>query len=74
MLPMALSEPLGISLADVMMRYFDGSEESIRVRRIEEVLDRQRELEEGDEWLARESHKTNAMLEQIHRGQDDTSF
>jgi hypothetical protein len=74
MLPAALSEALGISLSDVMIRYFDGSDESERVRRIEEALDRRRELEEGDEWLARESHKTDAMLEQIHRGQDDISF
>jgi hypothetical protein len=27
MLPAALSEALGISLSDVMVRYFDGSEE-----------------------------------------------
>jgi hypothetical protein len=39
MLPAALSEALGISLADVMDRYFDGSEESERVHRIEEALD-----------------------------------
>jgi hypothetical protein len=52
MLPAALSEALGISLLDVMMRYFDGSEESERVRRIEEALDRRREYEEGGEWLA----------------------
>jgi hypothetical protein len=57
-----------------MDQYFDGSEESERVRRIEEVLDRRREFEEGEEWLARESHKTTVMLEQIHRGQDDVSF
>jgi hypothetical protein len=31
MLPAALSEALGISLSDVMVRYFDGSEESERV-------------------------------------------
>jgi hypothetical protein len=74
MLPTALSEALGISLSDVMVRYFDGSEESERVRRIEEALDRRREFEEGEEWLARESHKMEAMLEQIHRGQDDDSF
>jgi hypothetical protein len=49
MLPTALSEALGISLADVMSRYFDGSEESERVRRIEEALDRRREFEEGEE-------------------------
>jgi hypothetical protein len=63
MLPAALSEALGISLSDVMDRYFDGSEESERVRRIEEALERRREFEEGEEWLARESRKTHAMLE-----------
>jgi hypothetical protein len=74
MLPAALSEALGISLADVMDRYFDRSEESVRVRQIEEALDRRREFEEGEEWLAQESRKTNTMLEQIHQGQDDVSF
>jgi hypothetical protein len=74
MLPTALSEALGISLSDVMDRYFDGSEESERVRRIKEALERWRTFEEGEEWLARESRKTNAMLERIHRGQDDDSF
>jgi hypothetical protein len=74
MLPSALSEALGISLADVMMQYFDGSEESERVRRIEEALDRRREFEEGEEWLARQSRRTDIMLEQIHQGQDDDSF
>jgi hypothetical protein len=74
MLPATLSEVLGISLSDVMMRYFDGSEESERVRRIEEALDRRREFEEGEEWLAQQSRNTDIMLEQIHRGQDDASF
>jgi hypothetical protein len=74
MLPAALSEALGISLADVMNKYFDGSEESERVRRIEKVLDRRREFEEGEEWLAQESRKTDLMLERIHQGQDDASF
>jgi hypothetical protein len=74
MLPTALSEALGISLSDVMDRYFDGSEESERVHRIEEALERRRTFEEGEEWLAQESHKTHAMLEWIHRGQDDDSF
>jgi hypothetical protein len=45
-----------------MVRYFDGSEESERVRRIEEALDRRREFEEGEEWLAQQSHSTNIML------------
>jgi hypothetical protein len=74
MLPAVLSEVLGISLSDVMMRYFNGSEESERVRRIKEALDRRREFEEGEEWLAQQSRKTDTMLERIHRGQDDASF
>jgi hypothetical protein len=74
MLPAALSEVLGLSLADVMIRYFDGSEESERVRRIEEALDRRCEFEEGEEWLANQSRQTDAMLERIHWGQDDISF
>jgi hypothetical protein len=74
MLPAALSEAFGISLSDVMMRYFDGSEESERVRRIEEALDRRREFEEGEEWLAWQSRNTDIVLERIHRGQDDASF
>jgi hypothetical protein len=74
MLPSALSEALGISLADVMIRYFDGSEESERVRRIEEALDRRREFKEGEEGLAQQSRRTSIMLERIHRGQDDDSF
>jgi hypothetical protein len=74
MLPAALSKALGISLLDVMDRYFDGLEESERVRQIKEALDRRRTFEEGEEWLAQESHKMNAMLERIHRGQDDDSF
>jgi hypothetical protein len=57
-----------------MVWYFDGSAESERVRRIEEALDRRREFEEGEEWLAQQSHRTNIMLERIHRGQDDASF
>jgi hypothetical protein len=73
-LPVALSKALGISLSDVMDQYFNVSEESERVHRIEEALDQRREFEEGEEWLAQESHKTDAMLEQIHRGQDDDSF
>jgi hypothetical protein len=74
MLPAALSEVLSISLSDVMVRYFDGSEESERVRCIEEALDWRREFEEGEEWLAQQSHRMSIMLERIHRGQDDASF
>jgi hypothetical protein len=74
MLPTALSKALGISLADVMDRYFDGSGKSERVHRIEDTSDRRRTFEEGEEWLAQESHRVDAMLERIHRGQDDDLF
>jgi hypothetical protein len=57
-----------------MVWYFDGSEESERVHRIEEALDWRREFEEGEEWLAQQSRKTSIMLEQIHQGQDDDLF
>jgi hypothetical protein len=63
MLPAALSEALGISLSKVMGHYFDGSDEETRVRRIEEALDRRRTFEEGEEWQAQESRKTEAILE-----------
>jgi hypothetical protein len=74
MLPAALGKALGISLSEVMDRYFNGSDEETRVRRIEEALDCRRTFGEGEEWLARESRKTEAMLERIHRGQDDDLF
>jgi hypothetical protein len=74
MLPTALSEVLGISLLEVIDCYFNRLDEAARVRRIEDTLDRRRTFKEGEEWLARESHKTDAMLEQIHRGQDDDLF
>jgi hypothetical protein len=41
---------------------------------IEEALDRRREFEEGEEWLASQSRQTDAMLERIHRGQDNIPF
>jgi hypothetical protein len=72
MLPAALSEALGISLSEVMGRYFDGLDEEIRVCRIKEALDRKRTAEEGEEWLAGETRRMSIMLEQIHQGGDDT--
>jgi hypothetical protein len=72
MLPVALSEVLGISLLEVMERYFDGSGEDERVRRIEDALDHKRSEEEGEEWLAGEARRRSAILEQVHQGVDDT--
>jgi hypothetical protein len=74
MLPTALSEALGVSLSAVMDRYFNGSEDSERVRQIEEALERRMAFEEGEEWLAQASRNTDILLERIHWGQDDDSF
>jgi hypothetical protein len=72
MLPAALSEALGISLSEVMDCYFDRSDKEMRVRKIEEALDRRRTTEEGEEWVAGETRRMSVMLEQIHQGGDDT--
>jgi hypothetical protein len=74
MLPAALSEALGISLSEVMNRYYSGSNEVKRVRLIEDALDRRRTFEEGEEWLAEEARRMDIIAERIHRGRDDDSF
>jgi hypothetical protein len=74
MLPVALSEALGISLSEVMDRYFNGSDEAERVCLIEDALDRRRSEEEGEEWLAGEACRRSAMLERVHQGRDDDPF
>jgi hypothetical protein len=74
MLPVALSEVLGISLSEVMVRYFDGSSEDDRARRIGDTIDRKRSEEEGEEWLAGEARRRSAILERVHQSRDDDSF
>jgi hypothetical protein len=74
MLPIALSEVLGISLSEVMDRYFDGSSEDKRVRQIEDAVDRKRSEEEGEEWLAREARRRSRIFERAHQSRDDDSF
>jgi hypothetical protein len=66
MLPIALSEVLGISLSEVMERYFDGSGEEERVRRIEDAIDHKRSEEEGETWLAGEARSRSIVLERVH--------
>jgi hypothetical protein len=73
-LPAALSEALGISLTEVMDRYYSVLDEAERVCMIEDALERRRTVEEGGEWLAREAHRMSIMLEQVRQGQDDDSF
>jgi hypothetical protein len=57
-----------------MDHYFNGSDEAESVCMIEDAFDQRRTFEEGEEWLAREGHRVDAMLERIHWGQDDDSF
>jgi hypothetical protein len=74
MLPIALSKVLGISLSEVMVRYFDGSSEDERARCIGDAIDRKRSEEEGEEWLTREARRRSAILEQVHQSRDDDLF
>jgi hypothetical protein len=74
MLPIALSEVLGISLSEVMIRYFDRSSDDERVRRIKDALDRRRSEEEGEEWLAGEACRRSAIHERVHQNREDDSF
>jgi hypothetical protein len=53
MLLMALSEVLGISLSDVMKKYFDGASSADEVAiHISEDVDKRIDSEEGELWLA----------------------
>jgi hypothetical protein len=72
MLPLALSEVLEVSLSEVIEHYFDGSEESVWVRRVEEALEHQRSQQEGEEWLVREASRLSLELERNHEGGGDT--
>jgi hypothetical protein len=74
MLPAALSEVLGISLSDVMERYFNGSSEDERVRRMEDAVERKRSEGEGEEWLAGEARRRSKILDRAHQNRDDGSF
>jgi hypothetical protein len=74
MLPVALSKVLGISISEVMDRYFDGSDEAERVRHIEDALDRKCTTEEGESWLVGEARRRSLILERVHQGRDDDLF
>jgi hypothetical protein len=73
MLPIALSEVLGISLSDVMKKYFDGasSEDEVAVR-IAEDIDRRISNGEDERWLAVEARRREEEAERVHEGGDDT--
>jgi hypothetical protein len=74
MLPAALSEVLGISLSEVMGRYFNRSGEDEWVRQIEDALERKRSDEEGEDWLAREARRRSMIPERVHQNREDDSF
>jgi hypothetical protein len=66
MLPVALSEVLGMSLSEVMEKYLNGSEEDVQVRHIEEALDHRRLEQEEEEWLVEEAHRLSLDLVSTH--------
>jgi hypothetical protein len=74
MLPVALSEVLGISISEVMDCYFDGLDKAERVRRIEDALDRKCTTEEGESWIVGEARRRSLILEQVYQSRDDDSF
>jgi hypothetical protein len=73
MLPIALSEVLGISLSEVIEKYFKGADSSDEAAiRITEDIDRRVTAGEGEVWLANEQHKLEERMEDDHQGGDDT--
>jgi hypothetical protein len=72
MLPEALSDALGISLSEVLGRYYSISDLGERGHLIGEAMDRRRMEEEGEEWLSEEARKWGAVAELVHQGGDDT--
>jgi hypothetical protein len=62
-LPEALSDALGISLSEVLARYYSISDLDERGRIIGEAIDQRRSEEEGEEWLAWEARRRSMILE-----------
>jgi hypothetical protein len=71
MLPEALSDALGITLSEVLDRYYSVSDLAERGRLIEALI-RRRTAAEGEEWLEAESRRMAAVAEMVHRGGNDT--
>jgi hypothetical protein len=66
MLPEELSEALGVSLSEVLARYYSESDISARGQLIGDALDRKRSEEKGEEWLAEEARKQDVVAELVH--------
>jgi hypothetical protein len=74
LLPEAVSEALGISLAEVLNLYLGELDEGIRDRMVWDAIDRRRDQEEGEEWVAGEARRRSLILERIHHNREDDSF
>jgi hypothetical protein len=73
MLPLALSEVLGMSLLSVMKKYFEGASSADEVAiRVSEDIDRRVTEGEGEVWLANEQRKLEEQMEDDHQEGDDT--
>jgi hypothetical protein len=72
MLPEALSEALGVSLAEVLDRYYSESDEDKRGRLIGDALDRKRMGDEDQAWLDQEARRREE--EDIYRGEPDDTY
>jgi hypothetical protein len=66
-----VNEALGISLSEVLNLYFRELDEDVRDRMVWEAIDRCRDQEEGEEWLAGEARRMSVMLELGHRNRED---
>jgi hypothetical protein len=74
LLPEAVSEALGISLSEVLNLYFGELDEGIRDRMVWDAIDRRRDEEEGEEWLAGEARRRSLIQERVHQNREDDSF
>jgi hypothetical protein len=74
LLPEVVSEALGISLSEVLNLYFGELDEGVRDRMLWDAIDRRRDEEEGEEWLAGEACRMSLIQERVHQNREDDSF
>jgi hypothetical protein len=69
MLPIALSEVLGISLSEVMDKYFKGVNSSDEMAsQVSRDIDRMVTEGDGEVWLANEQRKIQERMDLEHQG------
>jgi hypothetical protein len=69
-----MSEALGISLSEVLNLYFGELDKGIRDCMVWDAIDRRRDEEEGEEWLAGEARRRSLIQERVHQNREDDSF